>query len=165
MTADTVVAMLTAVGSSGGITLLLYFLGRSRERRRDEVAVEAQQIVNEVSLRTAEQKTIDQLMTRVTNLESWQERAAVKIEALSTDKVRLEAEKYILQQRVVELEVLLERFKRDAVEYQAAIADLQSRLAATRESLRSTEERLVKYEALPGSLIDTEKRLYKLSEE
>jgi len=157
MTTDTVVAVLTAVGSSGGITLLLYLLGRGRERRRDEVAEEAQQIVNEVALKTAEQKTIDQLMTRVTNLEAWQERAAAKMETLSSDKIRLEAEKYLLEQQITAKDALIEKLRQDGTMATAAIRELQEMVAVLREKLRSTEERLVKYEVLPSSSIDLSK--------
>lgn len=153
-TPDTTTAIITAAGSGGITTLILYLFGRGRERRKDEVSEEAQHIINAVSLKTSEQKTIDQLMTRLDKLEAWKERAEVKMEMQATDKVRLESEKAVLQQELTSKEALIKKLQQDSTMYDASIRELQEMVAVLREKLASTELRLVKYEPVSKTMVE-----------
>jgi chromosome segregation ATPase len=135
-----------AVGTLSGGGVALWFLGRARQKRIDELAAEKQRLETLSTNRTADQKTNDQLWSRLEKLETRIDRQGGQIQDLQGDKQRLELEIIDLRKQIAVLEVKKAEYESNETIFRAQIAELQERLTQKSEALRCAEAKLKEIE-------------------
>ena len=134
--------VIESILSGGVLASVAWLFGRRQQKWREKT-----------DTRTQDQKSIDQLLGRVTTLEGQMTAARAdiklgdqKIEDLRTEKMELQTQIVKLREDIALLEVKKAEFESREAVFQTQIAELRERLSAKSEQLRCAEEKLVELE-------------------